>query len=181
MSPKAKRALRDALVKRIERELALLDKLDGDPDLEPALGAAENHPGVRDEPDQADWYAVQTHDDREDDGDDLEPSLGGGGTWTDAGLQYDLEEDRSDFEYGGDDEPTMGWSETCGQGPRVGTDILSYVSDPCDTGGGMLRFDGDGHQVARDMLRNLERRRPRSEHCNVTIIAPGVARVGRQP
>ncbi|MBA3446648.1 MAG: hypothetical protein H0T56_03395 [Pseudaminobacter sp.] len=187
MNPKAKRALREALAERIERELALLDKLDGDPDLEPALGAAENHPGgYQGEADQSDWYAPQTHDDREDDGDDLEPSLGGGGTWTDAGLQYDLEEDRSDYEYGGDEEPNLGRLETLHQGSA------SYGgSDPAELGYEFSpKFTSDGYREGRDLLRDLRRRGASVQHVpmspalwrdpdELTIIAPGVARVGK--
>ncbi|MBX9452040.1 MAG: hypothetical protein KL801_09395 [Mesorhizobium sp.] len=73
------RRLRTAVETEIERLISLLDTMDGDPDIE-ANG------------DEEDGHA-----------DDLEPSLGGGGYWTDAGQMYDLEQDTSDDEPNGDE------------------------------------------------------------------------------
>lgn len=71
--------------RRDDRELDLdSDEGDGKADDEPMLGAPERHWSHS----QASWAAGH-YDDREDDGDDLEPSLGGAGHWTDAGVQYD--------------------------------------------------------------------------------------------
>lgn len=71
---------REAIERAIEALVVLLDAFELDPDIE-ANG-----------------------DEEDGNADDLEPSLGGAGTWTDAGLQDDLEDDRSDFEPDADAE-----------------------------------------------------------------------------
>lgn len=71
---------RAVLEQAIEALIAVLDTIESDPDLEPAGDEEDGH------------------------ADDLEPSLGGAGTWTDAGLQDDLEDDRSDYEPDADAE-----------------------------------------------------------------------------
>lgn len=116
--------LRRKIESKIEALIGLLDDLDGDPDLEPYLAGS----------DPAD--ADREHDDCDlEEGGDAEPDLGGSGHWTDAGLQYDLEEDRTDMEsvmwteaeaaageYAGsgfycwDSEPSLGWTERHGAG-----------------------------------------------------------------
>ena len=175
---------RQELSTAIEKLIGLLDELDPDWDMEPELGAAENHPdGYRGEASQSEWYAPQDHSDREEDS-DFEPWLGGAGHWTDAGLQYDLEEDKGDCEptFGwtnrmdqsklevcaatdeceptGDDEPLLGWSERCGQGPVVGVNAtMGDISFDCEgAGGGGLDFDKSGYREARSMVIQLRHR-----------------------
>jgi len=89
---------RERLEAKIEELIAMLDLLDGDPDLEPYLTNTRGPTGG-------------SADDREGDDSDSEPSLG----WPNAsGLPQlssamrhdeDLEEDGSDYEDGGDTEP----------------------------------------------------------------------------
>ena len=96
---------REAIERAIEALVVLLDAFEPDPDLEPAGDEEDGHEA------------------------DLEPSLGGGGTWTDAGLQYDLEEDRSDYEPDADAEPSLGWTTS---GAIVGDDDREH--DPAELG-----------------------------------------------
>lgn len=78
----------------IERPIGLLDAFDGDENLE---DTADDEDGADAEP-WLGWTADgpqaleknAPQDDREDDGDDLEPSLGGPGHYTDVGMMYDL-------------------------------------------------------------------------------------------
>src|SRR5690606_19254144 len=86
-SPRSKRGRHLAKLRReaeapVEQLLALLDELDGDPELEPSLGAAEEHPcgGILGAPtpsrgSQGLW-AQGDRQDREGDDSDDEPSLG---------------------------------------------------------------------------------------------------------
>ena len=85
MMPALHKPARARIEAKIESLISFLDELDGDPDLEADA-------------------------DREDEGHD-EPSLGGAGHWTDAGLQHDLEDDQADK------EPSLGRLETDNQGP----------------------------------------------------------------
>jgi hypothetical protein len=88
---------RAVLEQAIEALIAVLDTIEPDPDLE--------EPG-----------------DLEDGEDpDMEPSLGGAGYWTDAGLQHDLEQDKSD------DEPSLGRLETFDQGGA--SYVTGWVTD----------------------------------------------------
>lgn len=64
---RARRALYTATAAEIERLLAILDELDGDPDLEPTLGATEGQGGQR-------RWACSGRDDREEELEDLEDS-----------------------------------------------------------------------------------------------------------
>ena len=109
----------DELLASAEALLAALDHMDGDPDLEPVLGAAENHPRpswwyVRDEDgSQVDW-AHGNRDDREDtdeDGGDI--------------LDEPHGDAREDDEDNGDKEPSMGWGIP---GQRVGARGLNAIN-----------------------------------------------------
>lgn len=137
----------------IERLIDLLDAMGDDPDaedggdLEPSLGALENHLNIGMEPrsgDQTHWGHT-SKDDREDDGDDLEdgadaePSLGAANDyvcrsqelWSQDGGSFHDEcevenEDGGDIldephDGDGDDEPDLGWSGH-GTGWRIGDD-----------------------------------------------------------
>lgn len=118
---------------RATRLLAILDHMDGCADLEPYLsdmdlagrgddreadwsdnepdlGAPECAPAIKGngrtkDGSQEHAWRLPHHDDREDDGDDLEPSLCGMGVWINCKHEYDLEEDRSDY------EPSLGAPE----------------------------------------------------------------------
>jgi len=68
----ASAALNDAT----EAILKQLDQMQGDPDLEPVLGAAEAVAGLRLRLNQEDWAEGGDRDEREADDGDLEPSLG---------------------------------------------------------------------------------------------------------
>jgi hypothetical protein len=86
-SPRSKRGRELARLRReaeaaVEQLLALLDELDGDPDLEPSLGAAEEHPfggilgATRTSKGSQGLWDAGNRDDREGDDSDDEPSLG---------------------------------------------------------------------------------------------------------
>jgi hypothetical protein len=67
----------------------------------------------------------------------------------------------------GNDEPFLGWTEKCGQGPQIGIDATpnDFDYDPPEYGGPngsqtSLRFDGDGCLAGREVLGNLRSARP---------------------
>lgn len=87
------RRLRKEAEEEIDRLLALIDRIDGDADLEPSLGAPEirQRPGgfvFATDGAQLRW-ARGARDDREDDGDDLEPSLCGHNQRGEVDLELD--------------------------------------------------------------------------------------------
>lgn len=105
-----KQRLRSRLCRLIDRLVTALDEIDGDPDFE---DGGDDEPGLgwpsNDNINQEYWIALApSDDDREEDGDDLEPSLcgvevGGGRasdlefTCDDEGA-FDGDNDTSDFE-----------------------------------------------------------------------------------
>ncbi len=176
----------------VENLLALLDEIEGDENLEdggdaePSLGWTRHGAGwaeYRDGPALDDREAEDEHDEDGDPGEDngdAEPSLGSMGFYANGKLEYDLEADTSDDEPGGDDEPSMGWTEKGGQGPIVGLDpgAMYYESDVDDTGGGSLQFTGEGYAEGRAMLRRHVHQ-PQRIGDNLTVLRPGMAIVGR--
>lgn len=158
---------RRAVEDEIERLIAMLDSMEPDPDLEPWLGSGD------DREDQCEDEGAQCEG--EGDWNELEPTMG----WQEQGSQAHLhatynDECEEENEHGGDiqdvphdavdegnDEPFLGWAETCGQGPKIGIDATpnDIDPDPQDYGGG-LRFDGDGCLAGREVLRNLRSARP---------------------
>jgi hypothetical protein len=90
---------------------------------------------------------------------DGEPDLGfvGISTGWRPGEVLDDREDENEHRDDSDDEPTMGWTETCGQGLRIGVDVspayFGYDPDIGDYTGGPAMFDGSGRLDARNALR----------------------------
>lgn len=152
----------------IERLITMLDELDPDPDIEPALGWTFEGQGAADDGDRE-------HDDA-----DLERTLGwelGGGPYNQSNIaMYGIDEVEDENEHGGDindephdgrddDEPFLGWSETCGQGPKIGSSFkndprVQTLDDVAEGGEGGTRFNGDGYVAGTKVLRNLHRKRP---------------------
>lgn len=166
------------------------DGYEGDCDREPSLGWACNGQMGR-------HLGYDSHD-LEDDTDD-EASLGWG-QGSQAVLHVDThDEAEQENEHGGDiqdephdaldegnDEPFLGWSETCGQGPKVGykndpaVQCLDHAPDPndldsigCYQRGGPLDFDGSGYREGKEMLRDLQHRRP-DVHQGYVRVIPGL-------
>ncbi len=162
---------------RATRLLALLDRMDGDWDIEES---GDEH----DLSATADWHDPMRSGYRQLCEDD-EPSLGGAGHWTDAGLTYDLEEDRCDDEEDGTKEHSLGWSTSIHQGAASMQSCASESSAPRwgDWGGSGgtygLSFEGEGYQVGNALLATLP-----GDRCvrvlpgrQLEIIAPGIARI----
>ena len=109
---------RSALEALIEELIALLDSIDGDPDLE--------------------------------DNADGEPSLGSTAKCIGNECVEDLEFDDCDDEDGGDEEPTMGWSNPEGIRSQIceeGEQIQDFDFDE-----GPLGFDGSGNRIAQALI-----------------------------
>ena len=140
-------ALRDRLEQHLEAMIGWLNELDGDPDLEPSLGASRPHEQLS----QTIW-AHGTTDDREqeceDEGagdEDSEPALGwpetgtAGQSFHNMGSTSDLEEQCEDegaqCDDEGcvhtDDEPSLGWTI---DGKRGSTWDDDREHDPADLG-----------------------------------------------
>ncbi len=116
---------RHRLEAKIEELIALLDLLDGDPDLE--------------------------------DNADAEPSLGSTAKCIGNECVEDLELDDCDDEAGGDEEPTMGWSNPEGLRAQVQEEAIQIQGFDFDDG--PLGFDGSGNLLATTMLSGLDRHR----------------------
>ncbi|MGR9169614.1 hypothetical protein [Rhizobium sp. KDH_Rht_773_N] len=114
---------RSAVEALIEELIALLDAIDGDPDLE----------------DNADY----------------EPSLGSTAKCIGSECVEDLEFDDCDDEDGGDEEPTMGWSNPEGLRSHVPDEAAMIHDFDFDFEEGALGFDGSGSRMARALLRTL--------------------------
>lgn len=154
-------SLRTTLATTIENLIALLDEIDGEVDAEPSLG----------------WNLqgqLGDTDDREDDaGDNREEENEHGG---------DINDEPHDWN---ELEPNLGWSETCGQGPKIGgprhdpaVQALDMAPDPNDvtisnatSAAGPLGFDGKGYREGQEMLRDLRRRRPDIHQEHVRVMA----------
>lgn len=91
-------------------------------------------------------------DDLEDNG-DLEPSLGSSPHVIGNEIAYDLELDVCDDEEGGDEEPTMGWSNPDGLRAHISEEAKQITSFDFDDG--LLGFDGSGNVIASTMLRQI--------------------------
>ena len=121
MSKVVQELRRETIESYVEQLIALLDLLDGDPDLE--------------------------------DNGDSEPSIDSAPQCIGNGCLEDLELDDCDDEEGGDEEPTMGWSNP--EGLRVHIpEEASQITD-FDYDDGPLRVDGSGHTIARMALRHF--------------------------
>lgn len=180
---------RTSIATTIERLIDMLDALDDDPDME---DTADDEDGADDEPSLG-WTASgpqaieknAPQDDREDDGDDLEPSLGGPGHYTDAGMMYDLEEDRCDDEPDGSDEPSLGWPEKESQCDAQPSDY--WACDDDGSHNAEPRFDGEGYQIGNALLQKAGKAGVRVSPAlatvgpdRLTIITPGLARIGEK-
>jgi hypothetical protein len=171
---------RTSVATTIERLIDMLDALDGDENLEPSLGAPENHPGGYKDSD-ADGWKAKNADDREeacedegaqceDEGavtGDNEPTLGAPeGTVRDqarwGNTAYGLDEVEDENEHGGDinDEPhdpgDCGDSEpNLGRLETMHQGIGSYSGLSDDETGllaGNLAFEGEGYSIGNQML-----------------------------
>lgn len=172
---------RTSIATTIQRLIDMLDAMEPDPDLEdgnddePSIGWPMGHGLSQLDP------SVRHDDDREGDGADYEATLGWG-NGSQARLHADNRDEAEDEnERGGDicdephdhtdsgdDEPTLGWGDQWGQGPKIGSGLkhdpavqcLESNIDACDSGGLYLSWDGDGNLAARTVLRNLKEKRP---------------------
>lgn len=125
------RLRRAELEARIEELIALLDVIDGDPDIE-------------------------------DTGDD-EPSIGFGRSIK-GKEEYDLEEDKSDY------EPNLGWSEAQSLRGCIPTGDEFGSDDPA-------AFTGEGQHIARDLLREkVKDRRKLANALDATRVSPACVR-----
>lgn len=176
----------------IEQALALLDEMDGDPDIE------ENG----DEHDQSFTLdGRKSPFNREDDehcGDD-EPTIGATAeidqsAWASGSWQWDeceeenehggdIQDEAHDAADQGDDELTLGWPE--GNAQR-GTDVPEPFSAAYDASDShcngyehplFLGFDGSGYHKAKADLVALRRRRP-DIHQNYVPVSPGYGSAG---
>lgn len=121
---------RTVLATTIEKLIDLLDAIEPDADLEPWLGAPEctaGH-GRHQTGSQERAWRIPANDDREDDGDDLEPSLGGMGTWGNGQMEYDLEGGENG-ETWPESEPSLGWPEQINQVARMEMKDSWHVED----------------------------------------------------
>ncbi|MCH4560329.1 hypothetical protein [Mesorhizobium jarvisii] len=145
---------RKAIAASIEQLIDMLDAMSPDPDLE--------------------------------DGADNEPSLG----WTDRGPQatsnvfldgrgsaYDDREEENEHggdildqphDDNGDSEPWLGWGDPMAQND-VGVESVAGLEDTPDCCG-VGKFNGDGADEARRMLRGRKRNEP-----SLTLVAPAIA------
>ncbi|MCI0998939.1 hypothetical protein HWD97_02465 [Ochrobactrum sp. C6C9] len=167
----------------VEQALALLDAMDGDPDIE------ENG----DEHDMAfclsGCCSPFNHEDAEDGGDD-EPTMGATtdinqSAWASGSWQWDeceeenehggdIQDEAHDAVDQGDDELTLGWPE--GNAQR-GTDMpepfsASYDASDSHEHALFLGFDGSGYHKAKADLVAFRRRRP-DIHQNYVAVSPG--------
>jgi hypothetical protein len=104
-------------------------------------------------------------DENLEDGGDTEPSIGCHARLMGGKLEYDLEADASDY------EPTLGWKNpTCGEAsPPPGWEAADGDEDGL-TG----TFNGDGHHIARKMLReSIKDQRKLTKAMSATRVSPG--------
>ena len=99
--------LRAKMEEAIERLLAILDAVDPDPEAEPRLGSNEDHAGWRATGDQRHWGNSGTED-REDEPEGPEPSLGWTASIIQAGRGWLGGLDDAEQEHDGR-EPSLGW------------------------------------------------------------------------
>lgn len=166
---------RASIAAAIDRLIAMLDAMDGDENLE-ATGDLE-----------------EACEDEGAESGDFEPTLGAPegaitdqARWSHTG--YGLDECEDENEHGGDindepqdddeREPSLGWSEMCGQGPTIGVphepavQSLDAVADNEEDGN--LDFRGDGYREARQALRDRRVSQfPREYAERVTIMPDG--------
>jgi hypothetical protein len=169
-TPSTRRSIEDA----IERLLALLDRMEGDPDLE---ANGDEHDASWPEGYTGASFGVACEDDEdghdaEADKADAEPELG----WTEEINQTTSLLVRDGGAEGG--EPFLGWPETCGQGqdeydagskPAPGIDPAGDVID-----GPSLDFRGDGHPLAKKELRKAKpRKEPRMKGERTRVLQTG--------
>ncbi len=148
----------------IENLINMLDELSPDPDLEDDY-SGEPWLGWPDARGLSQLASSAPQDDREADTcDDEATALERHGKGFYASGADDSEEnedggdingephDRADE---GNDEPWLGWTEKCGQGPRIGMDCSPTDVDADEHGewGPSLYFTGSGYDVGRQMLR----------------------------
>ncbi|TPN49350.1 hypothetical protein [Mesorhizobium sp. B1-1-7] len=169
MTPK----LRLQLATTIENLIALLDEVDGDADLEddaadePSLGWNDiNQPGGVDD------RELDSCDDE--DCHDREPTMSGSNSidqthaYRGSSHQDECEEENEhggdvldephDANDQGDDEPSMGWAEKCGQA-GVGVEDMDILdSELLDPYASPLDFTGQGHDEARQLLGHVYRK-----------------------
>ncbi len=103
-------------------------------------------------------------DENLEDGGDEEPSIGSPTRLMGEKLEYYLEADNSDY------EPTLGWKNpTCGEAsPQPG-----WTSTDSDEDGLTGAFNGDGHHIARKMLREgIKDPRKLSKAMSATRVSP---------
>jgi hypothetical protein len=169
-TPSTRRSIEDA----IERLLALLDRMEGDPDLE--ANGDERDASWPEGYTGASFGAACEDDedghDAEADKADAEPELG----WTEDINQTTSLLVRDGGAEGG--EPFLGWPETCGQGqdecdagskPAPGIDPTGDAID-----GPSLDFRGDGHPIARKELRKAKpRKEPRMKGERTRVLQTG--------
>jgi hypothetical protein len=169
-TPSTRRSIEDA----IERLLALLDRMEGDPDLE---ANGDEHDASWPEGYTGASFGVACEDDEdghdaEADKADAEPELG----WTEEINQTTSLLVRDGGAEGG--EPFLGWPETCGQGqdeydagskPAPGIDPAGDVID-----GPSLDFRGDGYPLAKKELRKAKpRKEPRMKGERTRVLQTG--------
>jgi hypothetical protein len=154
-TPSTRRSIEDA----IERLLALLDRMEGDPDLE---ANGDEHDASWPEGYSGANFGAACEDDEdghdaEADKADAEPELG----WTEDINQTTSLLVRDGEAEGG--EPFLGWPETCGQGQdecdagRTPAPGIDPAGDAID--GPSLDFRGDGHPIAKKELRKAKPRK----------------------
>jgi hypothetical protein len=166
------------LATTIERLINMLDAMDGDADYEPYL--AGNH-GTQDDR-EADYDAGPLHSgdsDQEADFADDEPTLGSSNDTHGSGNQTqwvsspassdereeenehggDIQDEPHDKHDEGDDEPFLGWRETCCQKGRIGLEDWNGVDDQ-GAAWADVRLSGEGYTNARNALRKTLGKKP---------------------
>ncbi|MBL8576127.1 MAG: hypothetical protein JNK47_02790 [Mesorhizobium sp.] len=166
----------------IEKLINMLDDMEPDPDLE--LNGDEfdqSYPNGCQKTDQP-YEDAEEDDCGEANGDD-EPSLGAQEVRYPCSQEHWAQGGKDDREDDGDSEPFLGWRERDGQGNdeehRKGlAPVYSYdpAGDPNGADLGQLHFDGSGKREAHELLSRVKK--PRRDPDELTIIRPGVARIG---
>jgi hypothetical protein len=140
----------------IERLIAALDTLDGDENLEATGDDEQSHGWTGEGRGTVGLDNTACHDDER----EVENEHGG-----------DIQDEPHDARDEGDDEPFLGWHETCGQG-AVGLEGWSRAEQAgvVPVVEGSLNFDGDGYHDGQKLLADLRKRHPgrRQDHVRVS-------------
>ena len=96
------------------------------------------------------------------------------GLLDEATSAVDIQDEPHDPLDEGNDEPTLGWRNP----GSLNADAVPEVWSAIDSDGRdySLQFEHDGYQIGRELLSKVCRRRDPDQ---VTIIRPGLARIGR--